>query len=79
MRYGRTIEQLILARRAGKLKESFTPKEANSALGINFGGTFLPKHCVGNPGGNTPLFIRIAPGRYSFNKEHLSTLGLYLS
>ena len=25
---------------------------------------FLPKHAVGNPGGNTELFVRVSPGRY---------------
>lgn len=31
--------------------------------------TFLPKHCVGNSGGNSELFIRVAPGKYRL-KEH---------
>ena len=33
-------------------------------LGIDWAGTFLPKHRVGNPGGFTELFVRIRRGVY---------------
>jgi hypothetical protein len=39
-------------------------RTVNTALGIDWAGTFLPKHCVGNPGNNTELFVKISRGLY---------------
>ena len=33
--------------------------------------SFLSKHRVGNPGGYTPYFIRVARGRYIINPAYL--------
>src|SRR5437879_2425141 len=44
----------------GALPEPFDPKRREPGAGIRFAGTFLPKHRVGNPGGNTPLFVRVS-------------------
>ncbi|HEX4134448.1 MAG TPA: hypothetical protein VHY84_07565 [Bryobacteraceae bacterium] len=41
-----------------------TPINVNWALSIDWAGTFLPKHRVGNPGGYTELFVQIERGRY---------------
>jgi hypothetical protein len=57
----RRIRELV---RNGPLKQPFEPADVNAALGIEWAGTFLPKHCVGNPGGNTELFVRVARGIY---------------
>lgn len=59
-----TIRKIREAVHAGKVPYEFTPTQVNSALGITWAGTFLPKHCVGNPGGNTELFIKIDKGLY---------------
>ncbi len=59
----RRIRELV---RNGELKQPFKPADVNAALGIDWAGTFLPKHCVGNPGGNTELFVRLARGLYRF-------------
>lgn len=50
--------------RTGRLSAEFTPAQVNAAIGINWAGTFLPKHRVGNPGNNTELFIRVRKGLY---------------
>jgi hypothetical protein len=50
-----------------KLKEPFGPDDVRKACpswALNTYGTFLAKHAIGNPGGNTELFKRVAPGRY---------------
>lgn len=59
-----TIRDIRRAVRSGTLPGKFTPVQVNEALGINSAGTFLPKHRVGNPGGYTELFVRIAKGLY---------------
>jgi len=46
------------------VESAVTPEDVNKALSIHWAGTFLPKHRVGNPGGNTPLFIQIGRGLY---------------
>jgi hypothetical protein len=38
----------------------FGPSDVNKELGITYAGTFLPKHRVGNPGGNTELFLQVS-------------------
>lgn len=36
----------------------------DDVLKIHWAGTFLPKHRVGNPGGNTELFVQVERGLY---------------
>ena len=55
-----TIRRIRDAVRHGRLAEPFTPKQVNVALEIDWGGNFLPKHRVGNPGGYTQLFVRLS-------------------
>jgi len=64
-----TINNIRAAVGTGKLPREFTPAQINAALGINWAGTFLPKHRVGNPGNNTELFIRIRNGLYKLNTK----------
>ena len=59
-----TIRRIREAVRSGRLSFTFTPADVNRALAIRWGGTFLPKHRVGNPGGYTELFIRTGRGCY---------------
>ncbi len=59
-----TIRRIRAAVRAGRLREPFTPADVNRILGIDWAGVFLPKHRVGNPRGETELFIRVGRGRY---------------
>jgi len=63
-----TIRRIREAIRAGHISRVFTPNDLNLVLSIDWAGTFLPKHRVGNPGGNTELFVRIGPGRYRLKK-----------
>jgi len=60
----RTIRKIREAVRTGGIPAEFTPAQVNNALGINWAGTFLSKHRVGNPGGNTELFIQTGRGLY---------------
>jgi hypothetical protein len=76
VRFGDTIQRIVEAVRSGKLSTTFSPSEVNVALGITFAGTFLPKHRVGNPDDNTPLFIQVDRGRYQLNRPYLHNLGL---
>ncbi len=59
-----TIRRIKEAVRAGRLHEPFSPADVNRVLGIDWAGTFLPKHRVGNPGGNTALFVRVERSLY---------------
>jgi hypothetical protein len=59
-----TIRRIREAVRSGRLETRFTPAQVNSLLGIDWGGTFLPKHRVGNPGGFTERFVRVDRGLY---------------
>jgi hypothetical protein len=59
-----TIRRIREAVESGKLPSQFRAEDVNKALGIEFAGTFLPKHRVGNPGGFTELFMRISAGFY---------------
>ena len=65
----KTIKRIREAVRTSKLPAEFTPAQVNAALGINWAGTFLPKHRVGNPGNVTELFIWIRMGLYKLNTE----------
>jgi hypothetical protein len=79
VQYGGTIRRIVEAVRKGSLGSTFSPKEVNAALGVTFAGTLLPKHRIGNPGGNTPLFIQLGRGRYCLNISHLKILGFPFS
>ena len=59
-REGITIRCIRHAVRNKVIEEPFSPQDVNDALGISWGGTFLPKHRVGNPGGYTDLFVRVS-------------------
>ena len=51
----------------GKLKELFSQKDFREAcpnLGEGTYKAFLPKHRLGNPGGNSELFERVSKGRF---------------
>jgi hypothetical protein len=61
---GQTIRLIREAVAAGRISKQFRPVDVNTALGIDWAGTFLPKHCVGNPGNNTELFVKISRGLY---------------
>jgi len=65
----KTIVKIREMVRAHNIPTEFTPAQVNAVLGINWAGVFLPKHCVGNPGNNTELFIRIRKGLYKLNTE----------
>ena len=56
---GRTIQDIKAAVAKGRLNQPFRPSEVDRSLGIHYASTFLPKHRVGNPGGNTELFVRV--------------------
>jgi hypothetical protein len=59
-----TIRRIRDAVRSGRLGTRFTAADVNRALGIDWAGTFLPKHRVGNPGKVTELFVRVDRGLY---------------
>ena len=54
----------------GDLVEPFGAKELR-AIGVrdSTAGGFTPKHAVGNPQGETELFVRVSPGRYRLNPD----------
>ena len=66
-REGRLIREIRQAVRDGKLKEPFCADDIIPA-GIRCASstprTFLPKHRVGNPSGDSELFIRVARRKY---------------
>jgi hypothetical protein len=59
-----TIHRIREAVANGSLGRTFRAIDVNTALKIEFAGTFLPKHCIGNPGRNTELFVKISRGLY---------------
>jgi hypothetical protein len=59
-----TIRRIKEAVADGEIPKMFTPADVNKALQIHWAGTFLPKHRVGNPGGNTELFVQVQRGVY---------------
>ena len=71
MREGNTIRRIRRAVRQGELEEPFSPNKVNDALGIGYAGTFLPKHRIGNPGGNTELFVQVShrPALYRLHRR----------
>lgn len=60
---GQTIQRIRSAVRGGKLADPFKAADVNRLLGIDWAGTFLPKHCEGN-GHTTELFVRVSRGSY---------------
>ena len=52
----------------GELTQPFRGADVNRALGINWGGSFLAKHRIGNPGVNgipySERFVQIERGLY---------------
>lgn len=64
-----TIRRIREAVRSGKLSEEFTTVQVNKTLNIDWAGTFLPKHRIGNPDGNTELFVRIGRGPYRLKSD----------
>jgi hypothetical protein len=65
---GKTIHLIRDAVATGRIPVQFRAADVNTALGVRFAGTFLPKHCSGNPGNNSVLFIKLDRGLYRFKK-----------
>jgi hypothetical protein len=61
---GNTIRRIRDAVAASRIPKQFKPADVNAALCIDWAGTFLPKHRVGNPGKNSELFVQISKGLY---------------
>jgi hypothetical protein len=65
--------QIYEAVRRGRLKEPFTSKTVQTAC-PNWASatysTFLAKHAEGNPGRNSALFVRAAPGCYRLKNSN---------
>ena len=59
-REGKTIRRIRDLVRRQVLHEPFSSRDVDNALGIQWAGTFLPKHRVDNPGGDTELFVRVS-------------------
>ena len=55
--------KLRKARREGQLPTMFRLADVRE-IHAGFPGSFLSKHRIGNPGGDTELFVRVAPGLY---------------
>jgi hypothetical protein len=63
----RVYSAIVSAVQAGTLAEPFSAasfKRACPGLGAGTYNAFLHKHSRGNPGGNSELFERVAPGRF---------------
>ena len=59
--------QVYAAVKGGRLGEPFGPEDVRRACpgwAPRTYTVFLSKHALGNPGKNTELFERVAPGRY---------------
>jgi len=58
---------IVNAVRNGRLREPFTKDDFRRAcpgFGEGTYNAFLYKHMVGNPGGNSELFEKVAPGKF---------------
>ena len=67
---GRLIQEIRQAVQDGRLAEPFNSADvlrAGVRCTASTPGRFLPKHRVGNPGGNTELFVRVDTGKYRLN------------
>lgn len=63
----KTYELIVKSIKAGILVETFTIQDWRKACpGLPDGtyNTFLHKHAMGNPRGNSELFIRVGPGQF---------------
>ena len=58
-REGMRIRQIREAVEEGVLPEEFSARQVNDALGIRYASSFLSKHRVCNPWGNSILFMRV--------------------
>ena len=61
----KVYRSIVKAVRSGNLKEPFSNRDfRNACPGFGRGtyNAFLHKHRIGNPGGNTELFIKVSPG-----------------
>jgi len=65
---GQTVRLIRDAVGAGRIPVQFRAADVTNALGIRFAGTFLPKHCNGNLGNNSVLFIKLDRGLYRLKK-----------
>jgi len=66
MKHG-VYTSIVQAVRQERLKEPFTKRDFRNACpdwGEGTYNAFLDKHAVGNPGRNSELFIRVAPGKF---------------
>ena len=67
---GRLIREIRQAVQDGRLAEPFD-RAAVSKAGVSWSyhtsRNFLSKHCVGNSGGNTELFVHVCKGKYRLN------------
>ena len=65
---GRMVACLRQARQNGTLPREFRAADARAACPRWAGswGTFLAKHCRGNPGKDSVHFLRVARGLYRF-------------
>ena len=59
-----TIRRIRQGVSTGTIPATFKPRDVNKALNIDWAGVFLPKHRVGNPGGETELFVQVRRGVY---------------
>lgn len=64
----RFVKDIRMALQTGKLANRFRADDVRKACpgwANNTYGVFLPKHCIGNPGGYTAYFKRHSDGSYS--------------
>lgn len=68
---GRLIKTIRNAVRKEIITEPFSPRTVRESLGIEIASTFLPKHRVGNPGGNSELFVQVceSPALYRLKQK----------
>ena len=69
---GSLIREIRRAVRDGRLNEPFGAGDvirAGICRARSTPGTFLPKHRVGNPGGNSELFVRVASAKYRLKER----------
>ncbi len=67
----KVYNSIVEAIRTGKLKEPFTSDDFRKACRGFAEGTykvFLNKHRVGNPGGNSELFLRVVSGKFKLQR-----------
>jgi hypothetical protein len=70
----KVYQSIINAVERGKLKEPFTSDDflkACSGFGDGTYNAFLHKHRVGNPGGNSELFKKVAEGKFVLVRPYL--------